>query len=224
VADSTSGLAGRIKSMSLGALIASGALILIVGLVVGLAGGYKIEQQRTKDDIKSAKAAAKAQPKSGGAAATGAAVRLAGKVGVTAPDSVTITVDGAKTMKFATSPKTIIVKASPGTASDITKGSRVVWKPVAGQVAQAEEVVVLPANAKMGSLVVSATPDSMTFKNNAKDVTVSIQGATVLKVATAKATDITTGGKLVAQARRASNSSLSATEVIVLPSSSKFVT
>ena len=73
-------------------------------------------------------------------------------------------------------PKTVVVKASPGTASDITPGSRVVWKPKAGQLTQAEEIIVLPANAKLGSLVVSSTPDSITFKSNGKNVTVSIEG------------------------------------------------
>jgi hypothetical protein len=210
--------------MSVGALGVSAAVILVVGLVVGLAAGYKIEQQRTKDDLKKAEAASKGSSSGTKGSAGATNVRLVGKVGVTAPDSVTLTVDGTKTMKFLTTPTTIVVKASPGTASDITKDSRVVWKPKSGQLTQAEEVIVLPASAKLGSPVVSATPTSMTFKSNGKDVTVSIEGATVLKVSTAKKDDITTGGKVVAQTRRTNPSTLSATEVIVLPSSSKFVT
>jgi len=231
VADSTSSGAvpdepGRAKTsrdrtMSVGRLVASGAVILVIGLVVGLAAGYKIEQQRTKDDIASAKAAAKAAP--AGAAEGAKSVRLVGKVGVTAPDSVTITVDGTKTMRFVTTPTTVVVKAASGTAGDITSGSRVVWKPKEGQLTEAEEVIVLPADAKMGSLVVSATPDSMTFKSNGKDVTVSTKGATISKVSTAKTTDIATGGKVVAQTRRTDPTTLSAVEVIVLPKSSKFV-
>jgi len=219
----SSGLAGRIKSMSVGALVVSAAVILVVGLVVGLAAGYKIEQQRTKDDLKKAESASKGSGSGTKGSAGATNVRLVGKVGVTAPDSVTLTVDGSKTMKFLTTPTTIVVKASPGSASDITKDSRVIWKAKAGSLSEAEEVIVLPANAKLGSQVVSATPTSMTIKNNGKEITVSTQGASVFKVATAKTGDITTGGKVVAQTRRTNASTLSATEVIVLPSSSKFV-
>src|SRR5690349_7576269 len=176
--------------MSVGALAVSAAVILVVGLVVGLAAGYKIEQQRVKNDNKKAESTSKGSGNGANGSTSPTNVRLIGKVGVTDPNSVTLTVEGAKTMRFLTTPTTIFVKASPGTASDITQGSRVVWKAKAGSLAEAEEVVVLPADAKLGSAVVSATPTSMTIKNNGKEVTVSTQGATVLKVTTAKRDDI----------------------------------
>ena len=227
MAESNSGFGARIRRMSTGALVGSAVVVLVVGLVIGLAGGYAIEHQRTKNDVANAKkqAATKASNSSsqgtGTGSSGGAAVRLTGKVGTTTADEVTLTENGA-TKKFLTNSSTVVVKASPGSASDITTGSRVVWRPVPGQLAQAAEVVVLPANAKMGSEVVSATPTSMTIKSNGKTVTISTQGATVENVTTAKTTDIAAGDKLVAQARQA-NGATTATEVIVLPTSSKFV-
>ena len=77
---------------------------------------------------------------------------------------------------------------------------------------------MLPANAKTGTVVVSATANSMTIKNSLDNRTVSTNGATVEKVTTAKATDIATGAKVVVSARQTT-----VLEVIVLSNTSKLV-
>ena len=81
---------------------------------------------------------------------------------------------------------------------------------------------MLPANAKVGTPVVSATANSMTLKRSSGNVTISTNGATVQKVATANTTDLATGAKVVVQARQ-TNQALDAVEVIVLPNTTKFV-
>ncbi len=78
------GFGDRIKRMSTGALVGSAVVVLVVGLIVGLAGGYAIEKQRTKNDVKNAKAAAAKKASNNGIAragtsGTGTAVRLAGQ-------------------------------------------------------------------------------------------------------------------------------------------------
>jgi hypothetical protein len=225
--ESKPGLGDRIKQMSGSALIVSAVVILVVGLVVGVAAGYEIEHQRVKNDVANAK---KEAAKKGTASsstpqgtANGPAVRLVGKVGTATPDAITLTVGGTTTKKFVTSSKTLVVKAAPGSAADIKPGTRVVWSAVPKEITQAQEIVVLPGSARLGSLVVSTAPDSMTIKSNGNNITVSTKGATIENVTTAKTSDITTGDKLVAQTRQMNASTYSATEVIVLPSASKFV-
>ena len=215
------GLGERIKHMSSGALIGSAVGILVVGLIVGLGAGYKIEQNRTKNDVKNAKAEASKKPAAGGSTAANASVRYVGKVGATTPNEITLA--GSSTgHKFLTSSGTVVVKATSGSPSDITTGARIVWKPVKGQSTQADEVIVLPADAKMGTSVISATPTTMEIKGTSGNVTVDTSKATVEKVTTAKLTDVAVGDKVVAQAQRVA-STVTATEIIVLPSTSKFV-
>jgi len=214
------GMVEQIKGMSAGTPIGSAVGILVVGLVVGLGAGYKIEQTRTKNAVKNAKAAkaAKNTPAQGTAAT--ANVRIVGKVGVATPTEITL--GGNAPRKFLTNATTIVVKASPGTPADIAAGGKVVWKPKAGQPTQADEVIVLPADAKIGVPVVSATPTSMELKSENGNITVNTSSATVEKVSAAKLTDVSVGAKIVAQARRA-GSTITAMEIIVLPSSSRFV-
>jgi hypothetical protein len=104
----------------------------------------------------------------------------------------------------------------PGTASDITADSRVVFK-ASGGLTDAQEVIVLPASATLGSSVTSVTPTSVTLRSNGKDLTVNAKGATVDTVTTAP----TIGNKIVVQPGDADPRG--ATEVIVLPNTSKFV-
>ena len=219
VAPSTTGLGGRIKRLSLAGILGSAAAILVVGVVVGLGAGYKIEQNRVKNDVKAAEARAS---KKAAAQTQGQApnpnVQLRGKVAATTAKEVTLTVP----QQFTTNQATIVFKATLGTPTDITTGAQVVWNAKKGQPTQAEGVIVLPAKARMGWSVVNASANSMTIKSGTKTVTVSTTGATVETVTSAKATDIATGAKLVTQARQ-TKKTLTALEVIVLPSTSTFV-
>ena len=209
-----------IKRQSLPTLLGAVALVLVVGLGAGFGIGYKVEQSRTKSDLKKARdaAAAKATKKP---AAT-AAVRLIGKVDATTTTNVSITV-GKASRKVAIRPATTYVKAVAGSASDITKGSRVIFKGKQGSLTVAEEVIVLPAQAKLGTLITDVGSGSMTFKNTkGKDAKVTITGATIDKVQNATKTDVATGSTIIAETRQ-TNGVVTATEIIVLPAGSKFV-
>ncbi len=219
----------RLQSMSAGALIGWGVAILIVGLVVGLAAGYKIEQTRVKNDVKKVKESAKAKASSGGTTSSstssqssGATLRVVGTVDSATSGSVSIPVGGT-TRHITISPDTVVVKANSGSASDVTPGSRVVVKTKPGSLTDASEVIVLPADAKLGTTVEAATPTSLTITSGGKKLTINTQGATVETVTAAQASDITSGAKVVAQTRESGSSTLTATEIIVLPSTSTFV-
>jgi hypothetical protein len=223
VAEST--FSDVIKRQSPVTLLGAGALVLVVGLVAGFGIGYKVEQSRTRDDVKKARenAAAKAAGKDKPAAAT--TVRLVGKVGATSDESVTITVDGKTTRRLTVSTGTLFVKTVPGSAADIKKGSRVVWKPKSGSLTTAEEIIVLPAQrSRLGVLITDVASGSLTFKGNGgKAVKVTTTGAPVEKVTTAQKSDVATGTTVMAQTRQSKNGVLSATQIIVLPNGTKFV-
>ncbi len=219
-----SGLHERVENLSAGALVGWAVAMLVVGLVVGLGAGYKIEQTRTKNDVKNAKKKTAAAKPASTSKTAGAAV--VGSVTATAPGSVTISLagggtDAGTTREFATSSDTTVVKATPGTASDITRGARVQYKGSGSSGAQ--EIIVLPADAKLGLSVTSVTPTSMTLRsNNGKDQTVNTQGATVDTVTTAPTSGLKVGDKILVQPS-ATNPSTAA-EIIMLPNTSKFLT
>jgi hypothetical protein len=219
VAESTFG--DVIKRQSLTTLLGAVALVLVVGLGAGFAIGYKVEQSRTKDDLKKARenATAKAAKNNTGSAA---AVRLIGKVDATTAENVSVAVTGKPSRKVAIRSTTIFVKAVPGSAADIKKGSRVVWKAKKGSLNAAEEVIVLPAQAKLGILLTDAASGSMTYKTTkGKDFKVTTTGATIEKVEDATKDDVAKGSTIMAQSRQ-TNDVLTATEIIVLPAATKF--
>ena len=117
-------------------------MLTVVGLGAGFGIGYKVEQSRTKSDLKKAREAAAAKAAKKPAAAATAAVRLIGKVDATTANNVSITV-GKTSRKVAIRPATTYVKAVAGSASDVTKGSRVIFKGKQGSLTVAEEVIVL---------------------------------------------------------------------------------
>ena len=211
-----------IKRQSLPTLLGAIALVLVVGLGAGFGIGYKVEQSRTKSDLKKAREAAAAKAAKKPAAAATAAVRLIGKVDATTANNVSITV-GKTSRKVAIRPATTYVKAVAGSASDVTKGSRVIFKGKQGSLTVAEEVIVLPAQAKLGVLLTDVASGSMTLKNaKGKDAKVTITGATIEKVQNATKTDVATGSTIIAETRQ-TNGVTTATEIIVLPAGSKFV-
>ncbi len=212
-----------IKRQSTTTLIGAIAVVLVVGLGAGFAIGYKVEQSRTKDDVQKARenAVAKAAANSKKPAAA-TAVRFTGKVDATTADNVSIVVTGKPSQKISIRAATTFVKAVAGTAADIVKGSRVVWKPKQGSLTAAEEVIVLPAEAKLGNLLTDAASGSMTFKTaKGKDAKITTTGATVDKVETATKTDVAKGSTIIAQTRQTKDGP-TATEIIVVPAGSKF--
>src|SRR5205807_34318 len=104
-----------IKRQSLPTLLGAIALVLVVGLGAGFGIGYKVEQSRTKSDLKKAREAAAAKAAKKPAAAATAAVRLIGKVDATTANNVSITV-GKTSRKVAIRPATTYVKAVAGSA------------------------------------------------------------------------------------------------------------
>jgi len=110
------------------ALIAIGALV--VGGLVGVGIGWKLEQQRVKDDVKN--------------------IRPVGKVVALSDDSITVQLNtGAGRKTFALTDATVVDKADSGATADIKEGSTVFVRTRRGDNGKLEaaQVVVLPQEA-----------------------------------------------------------------------------
>src|SRR5207302_7417242 len=131
--------------------------------------------------IKKARESASAKADKKAPAAT-AVVRLIGKVDAATADNVSVAVSGKPSRKVALRPATTFVKAVAGTAADITKGSRIVWKATKGSFNRAEEIILLPAQAKLGILLTDVASGSMTYKTSkGKDFRLRTTAATTEK-------------------------------------------
>lgn len=129
---------GVSRATLVGGLVAA----LAVGLIVGSAIGWKVEQRRVKDDVKSAKAKA------------GQNVRPFGVVTAVDGSSVTIRLQtGARGSRtFTLTGDTTIDRGIAGEPSSIVEGATVLVRPGNEAAAQpvAVEIIVLPPSTTFG--------------------------------------------------------------------------
>ena len=127
------------------ALILVAAVGVVIGGLIGLGAGYKIEQSRTKSDVTRLQKQIKAAGVVTGAGPLGQRV---GKVTATAPDSITLSTKLQGTQKVTTSATTQFAKTVPGKTSDIVVGDRLLLTKNAG------DVIVLAKGSKLGRPVI----------------------------------------------------------------------
>ena len=121
------------KGVSRGALVLAVLVAVVISGVAGLAIGWKVEQQRVKDDL--------------------ANIRPVGTVTAVTDDSVTIelrTASGTRTYKVTDA--TVVDGAAGGDVSDLVEGSIILVKNRRGDDGklQATEIVVLPESTTFG--------------------------------------------------------------------------
>jgi hypothetical protein len=202
----------RGKPMQAVVLIAAGGIVL--GGVVGLGAGWKIEQNRTKSDVKRLKANG-----SGSLTGAGPLGQRTGKVSSVTNGTLTVVTKKKGTQTVKTTTLTSVEKASKGTPADITVGRRLLLT------LNGNDVLVLPQASKLGRLVTSVTTDSFAVAKTDGSRGVNIKTANVKvvdTVAPAKLTDIKSGSAVVAGGRATGKSAFNATEVILLPDGSAF--
>ena len=130
--DTTTAAPSRRGGMSRGATIGIAIVALLIGGIVGVAIGWKAEQQRVKSDV--------------------ANIRPVARVTGVSGDKVTVKfISTSGTRTYQLSDATLIDPTQKGDRSDITKRARVIVKGTKknGQW-QATEIVVLPENTKIG--------------------------------------------------------------------------
>jgi len=130
------------------AMVVAVLVALVVGVAVGGVIGWKVEQNRVKDDVSSAKAAALAKGR-----AQSQNVRPFGVVTAVTPTSVTFRLatgaSGSKT--FTISQATKVDRGVAGTPRTITKGATILVRPSPTSPNEAAEVIVLPKGTTFGA-------------------------------------------------------------------------
>ena len=204
------------------AMILIAAVGIVVGGVAGLGAGFKIEQNRTRSDVKKLRAQLANQSGSGGTAPSASAAlgQRIGKVTKSANGAITIATKRQGAQDLLTTATTQFEKAVKGSTSDIVVGRRVLVT-VSGA-----DVIVLPTTSQLGRPVTSVGTDSFAIgkTNNAKAGSVSMTNVKeVDTISAAKQADVTVGSQVLAGGRTGTvKSSFNASEVILLPAGSGF--
>lgn len=148
-ATNPSGSQGRdpsTRGVSRATLVGGVVAALAVGLIVGGAIGWKVEQHRVKDDVKNAKAEARSQVAQN--------VRPFGVVTAVDGNSVTIRLQtggdrGSRTFRLTRD--TTVDRGIAGRPSSIVEGATVLVRPENGGAQPvAAEIVVLPPSTTFG--------------------------------------------------------------------------
>jgi hypothetical protein len=187
---------------------------LVLGALIGFGVGFKVEQSRTKSDVKKLHARLKA-------ATPPENLPLKKRVGtVTAAAAGTITLKTKKqgSQVITTTPSTVYETTAKGTIADVTSGRRILVTP------GGNEIVVLPVSSRLGRVVSAVASDFVQLATTkgakgAKIKTVDVHRVETLKPA--KSTDVGADDNVIVGGR-ANGKSFTATEVILLPADSGF--
>ena len=203
------------------AMILIAALGLVVGGVIGLAGGYKIEQSRTKSDVKrlqdQIKKASRRRARSPG---TGAVGQRVGKVTAIKDTTITITSNKQGSQQINTSANTAFETTAKGTTSDITVGSRLLVA------LNGANIIVLPKDSQLGRLVTNVGSETFSIARpkGGRPLTIKLEKVKDVSTTTPAAiSDVKVDSEVLAGGRSASKEVFGAVEVIVLPANNPFV-
>jgi hypothetical protein len=194
------------------------AVALVVGAVIGLGVGFKIEQSRTKSDVTKLQKRLKAQTPTKGSSTEALGQRV-GKVTATKAGSITVTTKKRGTQTVVTTATTVFAKAAHGTIADVHTGLRVLVT------VGATEIIVLPATSKLGRVVTKVGSDLIKIAKGNGLPAGSLKTADVHLVSTAKpatAADVSTGDSVLVGGHTTNPTTFEAVEIIVLPADSGF--
>lgn len=203
------------------AMILVAALGLVVGGVIGLAGGYKIEQSRTKSDVQRLQNQIKAAIVAGAnIPGTGALAQRDGKVTSVKGTTITVSTNKQGSEQINTSSATSFENTAKGSASDITVGSHLLVA------LNGADIIVLPKGSRLGRLVtnVGSTNFAIARPKGGRPLTIKLDKVKNVSTTTpAGMSDVKVDTEVVAGGRSAGKGTFGAVEVIVLPANSPFV-
>jgi hypothetical protein len=202
------------------AMILVAALGLVIGGVIGLAGGYKIEQSRTKSDVERLQSQIKAAVAAGADIPGVAVSQRVGKVTAVKGTTITMSSNEQGSQTVNTSASTAFENTEPGTVSDITVGSRVLVA------LNGATIIVLPKSSKLGRQVLSVGSETFAIARPKGGKPLTIKLEKVKDVSTTTPADIgavKVDSEILAGGRSASKDVFGAVEVIVLPANNPFV-
>jgi hypothetical protein len=202
------------------AMILVAALGLVIGGVIGLAGGYKIEQSRTKSDVKRLQDEIRSAVEKGADIGTGPIGQRVGKVKGVKGTTITLSSNKQGTQTVNTSATTKFESTAKGSASDITVGSRVL------AALNGANIIVLPGTSRLGRLVTNVGSETFSIARPTGGRPLTIKLAKVKDVSTttpAAISDVKVDSEVLAGGRSAGKDVFGALEVIVLPANNPFV-
>jgi hypothetical protein len=194
------------------------AVGLVIGGLIGVGVGYKVEQSRIKSDVKKLQTRLRAAtvPATNGKRALGQRV---GTVTTTSGANITLTTKKRGAQVLVTNPSTVFETAVRGTIADVRSGRRVLIT------AGGNEIVVLPVASKLGRVVSAVASDFIKVAAGNGAPASRIDTPKVHRVETlkpAKFADVGKDDKVLAGGRATNGDNFAATEVIVLPADSGF--
>ena len=190
---------------------------IVVGGVIGLGAGYKVEQNRTRSDVK--KLHAQINSLGGATSATAKVGQRVGKVTADSAGSITISTKQKGTEVLNTSSTTVFETVVKGTIGDVQAGKRVLVS-VGGK-----EIIVLPTTSRLGRLVTAVSSSTIKLQKATGSGTVGVATKNVKTVETLKtaaANAVAVGKDVFAAGKQSGKSAFDTTEVIVLPAGSGF--
>ena len=195
------------------------AVGLIVGGVIGLGVGFKLEQSRTKSSVHKLQQELTKQKSAKTGVVVGALGQRVGKVSATSGTSITVATKKRGAQTVETSATTVFENAVSGTIADVHSGQRILVVPGGA------EIIVLSANSKLGRVVTKVTNASIKIAKGNGFPEGNIKTTDVHRVETvkpAKISDMTIGKELLVGGRAKDAKTFTAIEVILLPDGSGF--
>lgn len=201
-------------------------IAILVGIVLGFGAGYKVEHDRTASDVSRLKKASPSaskttkttKPATGGKVkpAANGQTRRVGEVTAASATSITLkTKTGSVTVALSSS--TPIDKLSKGSLNDVVVGRRAL-------VAPGPEILILREGSTLGRSVKTKTSDSVTLaaENGLPAGKLKSTSSTPVDTVTnGAATDIKVGDHVLVFGT-AKSGAVTATQVIIVPTTSKF--
>ncbi|MGO9875608.1 MAG: hypothetical protein ACLPVY_17630 [Acidimicrobiia bacterium] len=200
------------------AMILVAAVGIVIGGVAGLGGGFKIEQNRTKADVKQLRAQLQARAPGTAATAGGSLGQRIGKVTDLTAETITLQTKRKGDQAVHTTSTTLFEQLTKGSNADIAVGDRILVT------LSGTEVIVLPASSKLGRMVTAVTSTSIALAkgNSARAGSIPINKVRVVDTTTpAQLSDFKAGSEVLAGGR-GTGQNFSAVEVILLPAGSGF--
>jgi hypothetical protein len=198
------------------AVVAAAGLVL--GVLIGFGVGFKVEQSRTKSDVKKLQARLRATtgPKT---TANGPVGQRVGTVSATSGTTITVTTTKRGAVAVATTAKTVFESTKRGTIADVQSGRRILVT------AGGNEIIVLPVASKLGRVVSAVANDFITIAKGSSAPAAKLDTPDVHLVSTvvpATLADVGKGDNLIAGGTSTGDKTFAATEVILLPPDSGF--
>jgi hypothetical protein len=187
----------------------------VVGGVVGLGVGFKVEQSRTRNDVKQLRQQIK---NSGSANPNGPIGQRVGQVTGSSAGSLSVKTKLQGAQQITTTATTPYEKTAAAKTSDIAVGRRVLIAT------GAHEVIVLPTSSKLGRVVASVGSDTFTITSKTgRQIKVKLKNVQkVYTLTPATAADAKVGVDVLVGGRSGGKNAFAATEIIVLPAGSTF--